>query len=46
MFDNLVTIQNSHPSVKDLDLESAVQGMPIAWHPGAFKYFKEKGLLK
>ena len=45
-FENLATIQNSHPSVKGLTLESAVEGLPIPLHAGAQKYFKEKGLLK
>ena len=44
LFDNIATIRASHPSVKDLDLASMVQGMPIPYHPGAVKYFKEKGL--
>ncbi|NLY75157.1 MAG: TAXI family TRAP transporter solute-binding subunit [Firmicutes bacterium] len=46
MFENLDTIHKSHPSVKGLTLETAVAGMPIPWHPGAAKYYKEKGLLK
>ena len=45
-FENLATIQNSHPSVKGLTFESAVEGLPIPLHPGAQKYFMEKGLLK
>jgi uncharacterized protein len=44
IFDNIDTIKASHPSCKDFDLASAVQGMPIPYHPGAVKYFKEKGL--
>jgi uncharacterized protein len=44
MFDNIDKIRASHPSVKDFDLNSAVQGLPIPYHPGAVKYFKEKGL--
>lgn len=46
MFENIDTVRNSHPSVKELDLKSAVKGMPIPWHPGAQKYFREKGLMK
>ena len=44
LFENLEKIRTSHPSVAKLDLESAVQGMPIPYHPGALKYFAEKGL--
>jgi TRAP transporter TAXI family solute receptor len=42
--ENIETIKASNPSVKDLDLSAAVQGMPIPYHPGALQYFKEKGL--
>ena len=45
-FENIDTIRNSHPSVKGLTIESAVEGLPIPLHPGAQRYFKEKGLLK
>ena len=45
-FENIDTIRNSHPSVKGLTIESAVEGLPIPLHPGAERYFKEKGLLK
>ncbi len=46
LFENIDTIRNSHPSVKGLTIQSAVEGLPIPLHPGAEKYFKEKGLLK
>jgi TRAP transporter TAXI family solute receptor len=46
IFENINTIRNSHPSVKELSPEAATAGMPIPWHPGAKKFFKEKGLLK
>lgn len=45
-FENIDTIRNSHPSVKGLTIESAVEGLPVPLHPGAERYFKEKGLLK
>jgi uncharacterized protein len=44
LFNNIDKIKASHPSVKDFDLNSAVQGLPIPYHPGALQYFKEKGL--
>jgi TRAP transporter TAXI family solute receptor len=43
-FDNIDKIRASHPSCKGLDLASAVQGLPIPYHPGAVKFFTEKGL--
>jgi len=45
-FENIDTIRNSHPSVKGLTIEAAAEGLPIPLHPGAERYFKEKGLLK
>ncbi len=45
-FENIDTIRDSHPSVKGLTIESAVEGLPIPLHTGAQRYFKEKGLLK
>jgi len=44
MFDNTTKIRDSHPSCKDFDIAGAVVGLPIPYHPGAVKYFKEKGL--
>lgn len=43
--ENLRKIQNSQPSAKGLTLEGAAT-MPIPWHPGAEKFFREKGLIK
>jgi uncharacterized protein len=42
---NLEMIRNSHPSAKPLTLErAAVAAVPL--HPGAEKFYKEKGMLK
>ena len=46
IFDSLPEIQNSHAAAKDIKLETALQGIPISMHPGAERYFKEKGVLK
>lgn len=46
MFDNLDTLIAAHASAKEIKLESALKGMPIPLHPGAEKFYKEKGLLK
>ncbi len=34
------------PLCKEITLETATVGLPIPLHPGAEKYFKEKGILK
>jgi uncharacterized protein len=42
-FENADRIVKSHPAAKELTLENAVKSIPIPIHPGAAKYFKEKG---
>ena len=46
MFDNLDTMVASHAAAKDIKLANAQNGMPIPLHPGAARFYKEKGLLK
>jgi len=45
LFENIDKIKESHPSASELTLEGATDS-PIPLHPGAEKYFKEKGVLK
>lgn len=45
MFENLTRLGNSHSAAKDIKLESAAKNLPIALHPGAERYYKEKGVL-
>lgn len=45
-FDNLDILVATHARAKDIKLASANDGMPIPLHPGAEKYFKEKGIIK
>jgi uncharacterized protein len=33
-----------HPAAKEISLKSAVMGSPIPFHPGALRYYKEKGV--
>jgi len=35
-----------HPAAKSISLENAAKWRPIPLHPGALKFFQEKGLLK
>lgn len=44
-FENVDRIIASHPSAKELSLDNATKGMPLPLHPGAARYFKEKGKL-
>jgi TRAP transporter TAXI family solute receptor len=46
IFDERAELVSAHQAANDIKLENALQGMPIPLHPGAQKYFREKGLLK
>ena len=45
LFDNLPRLGNSHSAAKDIKLESAAKNLQIALHPGAERFYKEKGAL-
>ncbi|MCP4748896.1 MAG: TAXI family TRAP transporter solute-binding subunit [Desulfobacteraceae bacterium] len=40
------TMANAHAKGKEVTLETALNGMAIPLHPGAEKYYREKGVLK
>lgn len=46
LFENQAELAAAHAKGKELALETAVKGVSIPFHPGAEKYYKEKGLLK
>jgi len=46
LFENQAELAQAHAKGQELSLEKAVQGISIPFHPGAEKYFKEKGVLK
>ncbi|WP_309083461.1 TAXI family TRAP transporter solute-binding subunit [Chelativorans sp.] len=45
LFENLDRLTAAHAAAKEIKLETATEGMPIPLHPGAERYYKEKGLL-
>ncbi len=45
LFENLDTMVAAHAAAKRIKLESALDGMPVPLHPGAERYYKEKGLM-
>ncbi|MNG41359.1 hypothetical protein D3C84_1304930 [compost metagenome] len=45
LFDNLPRLVTAHAAVKDIKLENAASNLPIPLHPGAERFYKEKGLL-
>lgn len=45
IFENLTRLGNSHSAAKDIKLDNAGKNLPIPLHPGAERYYKEKGVL-
>ncbi len=46
LFDNQAELASAHAKGKELKLETATKGVSIPFHPGAAKFYKEKGILK
>ncbi len=46
MFENLDRLVQAHAAAKGIKLENAAKGLPVPLHPGAAKYYREKGLIK
>jgi uncharacterized protein len=46
LYDNLETFQAAHSAAKVVSLQNAVKGMPVPLHPGAERFYREKGILK
>jgi TRAP transporter TAXI family solute receptor len=45
LFDNLPALQAAHAAAKTIKLEKAGKNPPVPLHPGAAKFYKEKGVL-
>jgi TRAP transporter TAXI family solute receptor len=46
VFESLPELANAHAAGKEIKLEIAAMGSPVPLHPGAIRYYKEKGLIK
>lgn len=46
MFDHLGDMVAAHSAAKAISLDTATKGLPIPLHPGAERFYKEKGVLK
>lgn len=46
IFENLERLGNSHSAARQIQLENAARDLPIPLHPGAERYYREKGLLQ
>jgi TRAP transporter TAXI family solute receptor len=44
LFENLPELHAAHNAAKAISLEGALNGMPVPLHPGAEKFYKEKGI--
>ena len=45
-YENLDKLAAAHSAAKGIKLEDAIKGMPVPLHPGAERYFREKGIIK
>ena len=46
LFESSGDLVTAHQAAKAISIEHALDGMPIPLHPGAARFYKEKGLLK
>jgi TRAP transporter TAXI family solute receptor len=46
IYENLPELTAAHNAAKAIKLDAALTGMPVPVHPGAERYFKEKGIAK
>ena len=46
LYENTDTLGQVHPKGKEITLKSALQSVSIPLHPGAARFYREKGLLK
>jgi TRAP transporter TAXI family solute receptor len=46
VFESLPELANSHAAGREIKLETAATGSPVPLHPGAIRYYREKGLMK
>lgn len=45
LFENLDKMVAAHSAARAISLQGATKGMPIPLHPGAEKYYREKGVM-
>ena len=44
MFENVDTLKTAHAAANAIDIQRAVEGMPVPLHPGAKRYYDEQGV--
>ncbi|ADZ69518.1 TAXI family TRAP transporter solute-binding subunit [Polymorphum gilvum] len=45
LFENLPELVAAHSAARAISLDNALNGMPIPLHPGAERFYKEKGMM-
>jgi TRAP transporter TAXI family solute receptor len=46
LFENLPEMVAAHKAATGITLDAATKGMPLPLHPGAERYYREKGIIK
>jgi uncharacterized protein len=46
IYESLPELANAHVAGKEIKLQTAASGSPVPLHPGAIRYYREKGLIK
>lgn len=46
IYESLPELANAHAAGREIKLENAATGSPVPLHPGAMRYYREKGLIK
>lgn len=46
LWENLPALRSAHKAAEAMKFEDALLGMPVPLHPGAAKYYREKGLIR
>jgi len=46
IFESLPELANAHVAGKEIKLATAATGSPVPLHPGAIRYYREKGVIK
>lgn len=46
IFTNLDQLVQTHPAARGISVKDAATGMPLPFHPGAERYYREIGLIK
>jgi len=44
LFGNLAFLRAFHAATREMTLDTALEGLPVPLHPGAARYFRERGL--